>query len=34
MPDNDQIQRATAVATAVPGVKSVTNSVTVREVGH
>ncbi len=34
MPDDEQIQRATAVATATPGVKSVTNSLQVKEVGH
>lgn len=34
MPDDKQIQRATEVATATPGVKSVTNSLTVREEGH
>lgn len=34
MPDDKQIQRATEVAGATPGVDSVTNSLTVREEGH
>jgi hyperosmotically inducible periplasmic protein len=34
MPDDKQIARATDVATSTPGVKSVTNSLTVREEGH
>jgi hyperosmotically inducible periplasmic protein len=34
MPTDKEIQRATEVASAVPGVKSVTNSLTIKEVGH
>jgi hyperosmotically inducible periplasmic protein len=34
MPTDKEIQHATEVASAVPGVKSVTNSLTVKEVGH
>jgi hyperosmotically inducible protein len=34
MPDDKQIQRATEIATATPGVTSVTNLITVREEGH
>lgn len=34
MLDDKAIQHATEIATAVPGVKSVTNSLTVREAGH
>jgi hyperosmotically inducible periplasmic protein len=34
MPNDEQIQRATGVASATPGVKSVTNSLTVKEEGH
>lgn len=34
MADDKQIQRATEIATATPGVKSVTNSLTLQEAGH
>ena len=34
MLDDKGIQRATDIATATPGVKSVTNSLTVRQEGH
>ncbi len=34
MLDDKAIQRATDIATAVPGVKSVTNSLTIRQEGH
>jgi hyperosmotically inducible protein len=34
MPTDKEIQHATEVASAVPGVKSVTNSLTVKEEGH
>lgn len=34
MPDDKQIQKATEIATATPGVKSVTNSLTMKEIGH
>lgn len=34
MTDDKQIQHATEVASAVPGVKSVTNSLAVRQEGH
>lgn len=34
MPDDKQIQKATEIATATPGVKSVTNSLTMKEAGH
>lgn len=34
MPDDKQIQKASELATATPGVKSVTNSLTLKEAGH
>ncbi|OTP74280.1 hypothetical protein PAMC26577_16125 [Caballeronia sordidicola] len=33
-PDDRQIQKATEIAAATPGVKSVTNSLTAKEAGH
>jgi hyperosmotically inducible protein len=34
MADDKQIERATEISTATPGVKSVTNSLTLKEAGH
>jgi hyperosmotically inducible protein len=34
MADDKQIQKATEIATATPGVKSVTSSLTLKEAGH